>query len=139
NSKYNQITESNKFIIAGRKGTGKTILSKYIFTQLNKEKNIVCEIFTRHDFKLQQLRDLQYRNLQTDELVLFWKWTFLVQLGRSILKLDKFNKLLPYKAEYKLKKFLQEKYPEDIYKINDYNKTSFKKSVINGDMGTQQK
>jgi hypothetical protein len=134
NSKYNQIINSNRFIISGRKGTGKTILSKYIYKQLNKENNVDCRIFTRHDFKLQQLIDLEYRTLQSDELVLFWKWTFLVQLGKSILELNKINRRIPFKSEYKLRQFFLKKYPEDIFKLKEYSTTSSRKNNLKGQM-----
>ncbi|MHC8515422.1 P-loop ATPase, Sll1717 family [Sporosarcina sp. ITBMC105] len=132
NSKYNQIIESDKFIISGRKGTGKTILSKYIHKQLNKEKNVNCKIFTRHDFKLQQLLDLEYRSLQTDELVLFWKWTFLVQIGESILELDKINKYRPFTNEYKLRIFFKKKYPSDIFKLKEYSTSKTQNQTVQG-------
>lgn len=131
NSEYNQITETEKFIISGRKGTGKTILSKYINKKLSKENGYACKIFNRHDFKLQQLIDLEYRTLANDELTLFWKWTFLVQMGASLLDLDTTRKFIPYTKENKLKRFYKKKYPEDVFKLKDFNTSNTKNRKLN--------
>lgn len=131
NSKYNHIVDFDRFIISGRKGTGKTILSKYISEQMIKRKDTSCKIFTRHDFKLQQLIDLQFRSIQGDELGLFWKWTFLIQIGKSLLELDKVFKFIPYTSEYKLRSFFKNKYPENIFKLKEYNTSNTKKNSIN--------
>ncbi|WP_031546397.1 P-loop ATPase, Sll1717 family [Salinicoccus luteus] len=132
NSKFNHIINSDRFIISGRKGTGKTILSQYIFKQMNKRKGVVCKIFTRHDFKLQQLIDLQHRSLQRDEINHFWKWLFLIQLGKSILEIDRINKWIPFTSEYKLKQFYSEKYPENLFRLNEYDTSKTQNTTLKG-------
>lgn len=145
NSKYHEIMRPEKFIISGRKGTGKTILANYIVKNLSEEKNIICKVFTKNDFKLQKLIDLDYRNLKHDELSLFWKWFFLVQIAKSLTPKKSWLFKNPFTTESKLQKFLITKYPDGIFKLLDFNqsratkssvKSQFKNSAaqINGDM-----
>ena len=63
NSKYNEIMHPEKFIISGRKGTGKTILANYIVKNLSTQKHCMYG-FNKDDFKLQKLIDLDYRDLK---------------------------------------------------------------------------
>ncbi|MFK3936761.1 hypothetical protein ACI2JA_04520 [Alkalihalobacillus sp. NPDC078783] len=46
NSKFDEIMQPEKFIISGRKGTGKTILANYIV-----KKQIIIKIFTAESLK----------------------------------------------------------------------------------------
>lgn len=134
NSKFDEIMRPEKFIITGRKGTGKTILAKYIHKKINENPKSYCEISTKSDFTLRKLIDLQYRELKDEELSHFWKWTFLLQLSQSILNGDKWLKKIPGTAEYKLNKFRKKVYPEDIFKVKDFNKSYGTKSSFKTDM-----
>ncbi|MGY4798141.1 P-loop ATPase, Sll1717 family [Lysinibacillus fusiformis] len=127
NSKYNEIMHPEKFIISGRKGTGKTILANYIVKNLSTQKNTVCTVFNKDDFKLQKLIDLDYRDLKKDELSLFWKWFFLLQIAQSLLSTKSWRFKNPFSTENKLRKFLSTKYPDDIFKLINFNKSRSKK------------
>ncbi|MDR2993176.1 MAG: FunZ, partial [Bacillus cereus] len=137
NSKFDEIMRPEKFIITGRKGTGKTILAKYIYKKINENPNGYCVISNKNDFTLRKLIDLQYRELKGEELSLFWKWTFLLQLSQAILSGDKFLKRIPLTAKYKLNKFVKSKYPQDIFKIKDFSKSYGSKSSLKADMKTK--
>lgn len=134
NSKFDEIMLPGKFIISGRKGTGKTILAQYIYKKINERKKNYCKISTKNEFRLQKLIDLQYRDLQEEELSLFWKWTFLLQLSSTLLNEDKWSKKIPFTPEYKLKAFIKKKYPEDIFKIKDFNQSSGNKYSLKADI-----
>lgn len=41
NDSYNSILDKDKFIIKGKKGTGKTLLAEYVKTKHNKKKSNV--------------------------------------------------------------------------------------------------
>lgn len=132
NSKYDEIMNPEKFIISGRKGTGKTILANYIYKKVNKNENYICKIFKKHDFHLQKLIDLQYRQLQEEELTIFWKWVLLLQISDLILSKETFKTKIPFTAERKLKKFIKTKYPDDIFKIKEFSKGATKKISLGG-------
>jgi hypothetical protein len=134
NSKYDEIMRSDKYIISGRKGTGKTILASYIEKKVKRSGNI-CKILKKQDFQLQKLIDLQYRELQDEELTLFWKWTFLLQIGNLIVSKNRVWKKIPFTNIGKLSKFLKEKYPNDILKLKSLSTSSLKKSNLTGSGG----
>lgn len=129
NSKYDEIMQAEKFIVSGRKGTGKTILANYIVKKITGDKKFYCRIFKKNNFKLQKLIDLDYRELQDEERSIFWSWFFLLQMGQVIIEENNFKTKLPLFAEKKLKKFISTKYPEDIFKIVGFNKNHSSKST----------
>lgn len=133
NSKYQEIMTPGKFIISGRKGTGKTLLANYLFKKANESKNISCKILKKEDFTLQRLIDLQSRDLRESELSLFWKWSILLKLGEVIISEQKIKTIIPNSKNKKLKKFLSKKYPDDLYKLKDFNKTTSESSTLNGE------
>ncbi|MFZ7942533.1 ATP-binding protein [Neobacillus sp. 19] len=130
-SKYDEIMSPNKFIISGRKGTGKTYLAKYIIKKCS-EKQISCKLLKKEDFKLQKFLDLQYRDLKEDELPLFWKWTFLLQMANVMLSEQKIKTKIPWSSSNKLKKFIKLKYPDGVFRLKDFNKTQSRKSNLTG-------
>ncbi|MCC5422157.1 hypothetical protein [Clostridium perfringens] len=72
NNKYDDITKNNmKFIIAGQKGTGKTILGRFI-EETYKEKCIECRIFNKNDITLIKLIEKKNDVLSDDEAVHFF-------------------------------------------------------------------
>lgn len=133
NSKFDEIMRPEKFIISGRKGTGKTILAKYVHKKINEIPNNYCEISTKDEYILRKMIDSQYREIKGEELSIFWKWTLLLKVGRVLLKGDTWRKKIPFTAEYKLNKFIKAKYPQDILKVKDINKTYGRKSSLTGD------
>ncbi|WP_341201110.1 P-loop ATPase, Sll1717 family [Planomicrobium okeanokoites] len=136
NSKFNDIMRPEKFIITGRKGTGKTILANYIVKKINENKKSYSRVLRKNDFKLQKLIDLEYRELKEDDRSLFWKWFFLLQFGKVLVEERKTQIKLPFTPERKLNKFIKTKYPEDIFKLIDFNKSSTTKSKVRGKTST---
>ena len=132
NSKYTDIMSRSKFIISGRKGTGKTILANYIVKQLNTNKNTICKVFNKQDFNLQKLIDLDYRDLKRDEMSLFWKWFFLLQIAKKIIEINNWKSKFPFSSLKKLKNFLNTKYPDDIFKLKDFSQNNSTKHIIKG-------
>lgn len=124
NSKYNEIMQPEKFIISGRKGTGKTILANYILKKTNEKKNYYCHIYKKNDFKLQKLLDLNHRDFDVDERIIFWEWFFLLQMGRMLVKRKTIKSIIPFSAEKKLKNFFKLQYPDNIFKLVDFNKST---------------
>ncbi|MGH0803497.1 sigma 54-interacting transcriptional regulator [Bacillus cereus] len=86
NSKYDEIMRPEKFIISGRKGTGKTILANYVHKKVNEKQNSICKIATKNDYVLRKLIDVQFREMKVEEISIFWKWTLLYQISDALIK-----------------------------------------------------
>lgn len=115
-AKYNELVNNpNKFILSGKKGTGKTILSKYI-EKVEGQKGALCKIIKLQDFNLQRLVELGYRDFQDYELTVFFKWTMFYEICKLIIdnksNILKYSNISSYK---KLKHFIQ--YSNNIKKI----------------------
>lgn len=119
NSKYSELRDNNKFIISGRKGTGKTILANYLVKKL-RDKNHLCKVYSKSDFNLQKLIDLDQPSIREEERTLFWKWFFLIQISKLLLTKHKIKKYLPYSSVRKINKFIKMKYSDDIFRLVDY-------------------
>lgn len=131
NHKYQTIMSSkSKFIISGRKGSGKTILSKYI-EKKEIECSKLCKICKLGDFNIRCLIDLDLRDLYPKELSHFWHWTILI--GITELLLENPPKIYEVKKRYnysKLKKFYKAIYSKS--KNNpSFIKTNFEESNNN--------
>ena len=133
NSKYDEIMRPEKFIISGRKGTGKTILANYVHKKVNEKQNSICKIATKNDYVLRKLIDVQFREMKVEEVSIFWKWTLLYQISDALIKGGGWQKRVPFTAERKLAKFLDTIYPEDIIKVKDVNKSYGIKNSLKGD------
>ncbi|WP_315111003.1 P-loop ATPase, Sll1717 family [Clostridium intestinale] len=125
NNKYKQImSSSSKFIISGRKGTGKTILAKYI-EKKELESNKLCKINKIGDFNIRCLIDLELRELHSKELMHFWKWTIYIGITELILKNPpKINKPKIFFSYHKLKTFYNK-----IYKVSKSRQGFIKEKI----------
>jgi hypothetical protein len=132
NSKYNEIMKPEKFMITGRKGTGKTILARYLKKKISSKKNQVCRIYNKDDFKLQKLIDIQNRGLPDEELSIFWRWLLLKQLADVLIDSKNIKSYIPFTSLFKLKKFIESKYNDDIYKVKGLSKSHTKKRNVGG-------
>lgn len=134
NCKYEEITKSNNYIISGRKGTGKTILAKYL-EKMQVDKNIFLKskyINLTDDIKQHEFIERSYGEIEPDEYILFPKYYILktfseiivekrVSFWRYIInrKVKSKNKIKNY-IRYcinrkKLKNFLSKRYPTGNY------------------------
>lgn len=129
NNNYDQILNDDlKFIISGQKGTGKTILARYIELN-NNNSTSTTKVLTKNIFTFQKLIEIGPSQLSEDELPHFFSWVMLNQISNCILsKKIKFNDIserklitkvtsyIKYKIYYrKLKKFTIERYPKGNY------------------------
>ncbi|WP_195940921.1 P-loop ATPase, Sll1717 family [Romboutsia sp. 1001713B170131_170501_G6] len=130
NKKYSEICKKEKFIIRGRKGTGKTILAYYIKKKSKQNGICSCKINTLKDIELQKLVHLENREFLDEEYESFWRYCVLVELGRSILeKYNSFYILLNPKLR-KLKKIIDSRNSSSLklMEVNKVYNTSNKKS-----------
>lgn len=82
---YEEMLEAKKFLVIGRKGTGKTLLAEYFKHEQEKDKNIV-EIIDDSNFALKKLEKINYRDLTEQEMIIFWEYFFLNELSNRLLQ-----------------------------------------------------
>ncbi|EHE4683224.1 hypothetical protein J0D16_002831, partial [Listeria monocytogenes] len=121
-----KILTGDEFIILGLKGTGKTILSKYVESNLKNNRNYHTKVIYTDTFLELKLKDFYDKDISDQELSLFWKWTFLYSIAEVLkegYKKNRFNylKLGPYK---KLCKFLRDNDIDNVVKIKESSKNS---------------
>ncbi|MHA3065819.1 P-loop ATPase, Sll1717 family [Lacticaseibacillus saniviri] len=92
--------DTNKYIIYGRKGTGKTLLVQYFLKQKSKEKNVFSRMVPPTSFSERKLAQFDYAGLKPEETEVFWKFVILKELSsivleneRGVLNRKKLNKL----------------------------------------------
>lgn len=124
NNNYKKLLSGEKFLIIGRKGTGKTYLAKYIEATINSTKGQYCKICDSSSFNLQRLIDIKGRDLMKGEHELFWEWIILLHFSDTILKQHPMLKKIPFTKIYKLNKFITSKYPnpESVFQTKSYTK-----------------
>ncbi len=139
NSKYEEIVKNNNYIISGRKGTGKTILAKYL-EKMQVNKNIFLKskyINLTEDIKQHEFIERNYGEIKDDEYMLFPKYYMLKVFSEVVLKekigffkylkygegnlITKVIDFIKYKNyKKKLKLFTSERYPDGNYIGNSY-------------------
>ena len=137
NKKYEQIMKKDKFIISGRKGTGKTILTKYIQKTDNKDTTII-QYSKLNEISLHQYIELEKPDIDNDTRLLFQEYYIYKQYILTIidhkLQLKNFmNNCFTFK-EYltaiksyfkyvnrynKIKDFYNQLYPKGLYKTDE--------------------
>lgn len=85
NSKYElTLLDEKKFIIYGRKGTGKTLLASYILEKYRSDKIKFYKLVSYDDYILEKLKEFKYENIKKEEQSLFWRYVFLQQFVELI-------------------------------------------------------
>lgn len=113
---YDEMLEAKKFLIVGRKGTGKTLLAEYFKNEQEKEDNIV-KILDESDFILKKLEKINYRNISEQEMIIFWEYFFLTEIAKEVLSnISKYRKIISISTK-RLEKALREK-PFEVKKIS---------------------
>jgi Cdc6-like AAA superfamily ATPase len=101
---YSDLKNKNNFIISGRKGSGKTTLAFYFIKQKESEKNEQAKMLFANDFTEQKLLSFSYDPVNREEMMTFWKYIFLLELGAMIVE-D--IESLPWYCYFKKKKVNQ--------------------------------
>lgn len=142
NNKYSEIVnDPMKFIVYGQKGTGKTIMGRYIEKTYNKN-GINCKIFNKDDITLTKLIEKKDELLLSDEAVPLFKWIIYYKIYQVIenlnlhykFKFDKelfieLKKIKAYKKSIKkLKTIYNERYPKGNYEFFKYDTASEEKA-----------
>ena len=116
NNKYQLLqSDPSKFIITGRKGTGKTLLGKY-YEKRQNEENVFSKYIDKDDVLFMQLQSIGNGNIPQNERAAFSQYAILSQMGKilldnqiKILKKSPFiSKYFIYKKIHKLGKLLKQ-------------------------------
>lgn len=123
-SLYSEILKNEKYIIAGRKGTGKSLLAYYVKNKSEANNELNCELLSLEKFKLHKLKNLGNKSVSNDELSILWKWIIYIELAKKIIAINKHQCYLPFSPVRKLKQFISS--------INGESNSAYKlKSVKN--------
>ncbi|HEM5036238.1 TPA: hypothetical protein U1250_000445 [Streptococcus suis] len=126
---YEYLKDSKCFLIIGRKGTGKTILSAYFVNQSKNYKEYIVNQKFPNDFKQKKLISFAQDDINRDDLSLFWEYVFYLDMAEGILdkinqiswcKIKKFRKLskvkeltnIVHNEQYKIEKIVNGEYTE---------------------------
>jgi hypothetical protein len=85
NDIYNQTLEPDKYLVLGKKGTGKTILGEYINKQAQYTPLWFSKTCSYKDFKFHELKNLTTNDIQPNEYLAIWEWIMLIELARLLL------------------------------------------------------
>lgn len=129
NKKYDLLNENpDKFIISGRKGTGKTILAKYFEKEKNKE-GIPTKILNKRELVLKLYLEKGKYVLDREETILFIEYALLCEMSKIVLENQK--KLLKFKNIFRgykihkniknLKRLVEDRFPGQNYNRDSYN------------------
>lgn len=134
------IEECNKFIVTGRKGTGKTILAKYYEKQQNLH-GIYCKYIDKDNVLFRQLQTIGNGSIPQRERAAFAKYALLCEIGNALVKRKKeILKKCSFCEKIRITKSIK-----DINKlirknlVDGYQLDGFKKSNKNSVSGLIQK
>lgn len=83
---YDKVLGKDKFLILGRKGTGKTLLAEYMKKQALLKGGWLCEICSCRNFRFQELFALKTRDIKPNEYSAIWEWLLLIKLGELVIR-----------------------------------------------------
>ncbi len=153
NNKYNELLSKYKFIVSGRKGTGKTILAKY-YQKINNNGSFIIDYSKLDKISLHQFIDLDSINLNNDIRFLFHEYYIHKHFVETILKNKKNikeyffaekNNVGCFKALVNFKKYIKvyrnlynlykEYYPDGSF--NDKEKKTIQKIIENSSVDAE--
>ncbi|RNI29724.1 hypothetical protein EFA69_09240 [Rufibacter immobilis] len=107
NNNYADILKPQKYIILGRKGSGKTILAEFIKKQSESDPIWFCEIKSYKDFRFHELVNFKTNDISPNEYTSIWRWIVLIDFAKLIIE-D--NGIQDTENKRKLEKFFRENY-----------------------------
>ena len=81
---YQRLCEDDVYLVIGRKGTGKSLLTRYFKKVKEKTSFNYCEIIETNKFMRKKLKTFNYEEIQNQEMTTFWRYVFLTEFGRMI-------------------------------------------------------
>lgn len=85
-----KLLNPRSYFILGRKGVGKTLLSRFFCkTQDSKEKRATCISF--RDFEFIQLREFKKATIPEREYYYIWQWCLLIYIAKLVVETEEIN------------------------------------------------
>lgn len=78
-----------KFLVIGRKGTGKTLLVRYFMSKAQKEKDTCSKFIIAGDFTSEKLKNFDYILVKEEEREIFWRYLILKELTSMVIENEK--------------------------------------------------
>ena len=89
---YDQLVSNPvKYLVIGRKGTGKTMLLQYFIARVNEKRESFAKIIPVNQFAEMKLNFFDYTTIKDEELRVFWKFMILKELTTLVLSNDKWR------------------------------------------------
>ena len=82
---YEKALSKEIFLILGRKGTGKSLLSEFINKKAKESSVWFCKINSYKEFKFHQLLHLKSDDISPNEYVPIWEWVCLIDLAKLLI------------------------------------------------------
>lgn len=130
NNAYTQLVEDDaKFMISGRKGTGKTILAKY-YEQEVKNDGGITRFVNGNDVLLSHIKEIGNDDLEDKKVASFIKYTVLYEISVLIIEnkidilksADLWNIVKYIKTLSKLQKIVNNRRKNGNFSISDFSK-----------------
>ena len=102
-----KVMQPLKYLILGKKGTGKTLLGEYINLKLNEENKSISKIIPFNDFRMHMLRELKSEDVPPNEYIPIWHYIILIELAKLITENNTISNNENFK---KVKSFITKNY-----------------------------
>lgn len=100
---YEKILRSDKYLLLGRKGTGKTLLGEVIKKRASVQGDWLCEMISYKNFEFKRLFTLKTNDIKPNEYTAVWEWMILVKIANMCIN----DQTADSEATDKLRIFLQ--------------------------------
>ncbi|RXJ74323.1 hypothetical protein CS022_04540 [Veronia nyctiphanis] len=146
NNSKEKILNKKKFVVVGRKGTGKTLLANVMCSEL-KDTYSIAEVESLKDFVFHELYHFQGEDISSTKYVPIFEWMIYINIAKNIIckesdfssnKITELRDFLSYFG-YTSGDLKPEKTIELTRKFNDKNSASIKGGFFNvtGGNGTE--
>jgi|SRR5579862_7518022 len=103
-----KILDREKWLVLGRKGAGKSILGQYLVERVNNPDGF-GDFSSYKDVHIHRLEDLKSDDVSPNQFISIWKWFFLIQLSKIILRSQE---LIHDENHGRLEKFFKDNFGE---------------------------
>lgn len=127
NGNVDKIVKSEKFLLLGKKGTGKSLLAEYINKKSYSDSNWFCKLASYKEFNFHELVHLKSNSIKPNEYITIWEWIILLEIAQQCVQDNSINNI--YKDN--LKEFMENNFMGLKLNMNKVVEVT-KKKTING-------
>ncbi|MFC5702779.1 P-loop ATPase, Sll1717 family [Cohnella faecalis] len=142
NKIYHKVMQNEKYLVLGRKGTGKSILGEFIKKKAQNDAEWFCNLCSYKEFQFHELVNLKNGDIKPNEYISIWEWVILLELAKLCLE----NENLSYSETWqKLNKFVRDNFftvklnAMKIIEVTQQNKLSGNLFKFGGEHGKTKK